>query len=124
MKKLIFICVIAVLSSTISAYQTVDMEPPQTYKFILTHALGKKLTKQAYFYVGNQEVWTLDMRNGSKIRYTIKGRVGSDPMCGITAKDNLGDVCAICIEKKSGDSVEVEIRYSAGVMTYTGYILR
>lgn len=101
-----------------------NVENVQSYTFVLTHLLGKKLTQKAHFTVGNISTWTLDMRNGSKIRYTITGRVGSDPMCGITAKDNFGDVCAICIEKKSGDSVEVEIRYSAGTFTYTGYLLR
>ncbi len=95
-----------------------------SYTFVLTHLLGKKLNQSAYFTVGDMRVWTLDMRNGSKIRYTITGHVGSDPMCGLTAKDSFGDVCAICIEKTSGNNVEVEIRYSGTTFTYKGYLLR
>lgn len=96
----------------------------ESYTMVLTHLLGKKLEQNAYFSVGDMSIWTLDMRNGSKIKYTITGRVGNDPMCGLTAKDNFGDVCAICIEKRGRDNVEVEFRYSAGVMTYKGYMKR
>lgn len=100
------------------------IEDVQSYTFVLTHLLGKELKQNAHFIVGDMSVWTLDMRNGSKIRYTITGKVGSDPMCGLTAKDNFGDVCAICIEKTSGNGVEVEIRYTKGTFTYKGYLLR
>lgn len=100
-------------------------EPPvKTYKIVLTHMGSKKLIKDAYFYVGDEKVWTIDFRNGDKLRYTITGRVGSDPMCGLTSVDNFGDSCAICITKLSGDNLEVELRYLAGIVRYKGYITR
>ena len=129
MKKILLFCTCLILLGMTTPNNSRTITPPtaedvQSYTFVLTHLLGKKLTQKAHFTVGNISVWTLDMRNGSKIKYTITGQVGSDPMCGLTAKDNFGDVCAICIEKKSGDGVEVEIRYTKGTFTYTGYLLR
>ena len=124
MRKLIFICAIVFLSSTLSAYQTVDMAPSQSYQFILTHMLGKKLQKPAYFTVGNQEVWILDFRNGDKIYYTIKSMNESNPLCGVSAKVNLGDYCQICITKLSGDNTNVEFNYGGKRISYTGYLSR
>lgn len=89
------------------------------YSFSLEDSSGNR----GYLKAGNIDVWSLDISNET-IKYTITGRVGSDPMCGITAKDNFGNVCSICIEKTSGDNVEVEIRYVNGTRTYTGYISR
>jgi len=89
-------------------------------KFVLTHMLGKKLPTPAYFYVGEQKVWLLDFRNGDKIYYTPISFNKSNLMCGIKAKDNNGDYCEICITKKDS-KVIVDITYSIGTITYTGY---
>ena len=89
------------------------------YSFSLEDSSGNR----GYLEAGNIGVWSLDIENET-IKYTITGRVGSDPMCGITAKDNFGNVCSICIEKTSSDNVEVEIRYVNVIRTYTGYISR
>lgn len=96
----------------------------QSYTFVLTHLLDKKLTKDAYFTVGNLKVWELDFRNGEKIKYTIISMNEDNPMCGITAKDNFGDTCEICITKISGDNTKVEFKYNGKRLTYKGYLLR
>jgi hypothetical protein len=95
-----------------------------SYTFILTHLLDKKLTKNAYFTVGDMKVWELDFRNGEKIKYTIISMNPDNPMCGITARDNFGDTCEICITKTSGDNTKVEFKYNGKRLTYKGYLLR
>jgi len=89
-------------------------------KFVLTHMLGKKLSTPAYFYVGEQKVWLLDFRNGDKIYYTPITFNKSNLMCGIKAKDDNGDYCKICITK-TGNRATIDITYSIGTITYTGY---
>lgn len=89
-------------------------------KFILTHMLGKKLTKQAYFFIGEQKVWTLDFNNGEKIDYTIISFQKDNLFCGIEAKDNFGDDCEICIIK-NGDSATIEFKYFKKTVTFSGY---
>jgi len=98
--------------------------PTKSYVFILTHLENIKLKTSARFIAGDTNNWTLDLRNGNKIYYTITGRVGNNPMCGLTAIDNLGDVCAICITKLSGDKVEIELKYRTRTFRYYGYIQR
>lgn len=92
-----------------------------TYKFVLTHLLDKKLTKDAYFYVGDIPTWTLDFRNGEKISYRIVSMNEDNPMCGITARDSLGDTCNICITQTSGKTTKVEFKYGSKRLTYKGY---
>ncbi len=99
-------------------------KPYQTYKFVLTHLLDKKLTTDAYFYVGDQKVWELDFRNGDKIKYTIVSMNPDNPMCGITAKDSFGDTCEICITQVSGDRTNVEFKYYGKRLVYKGYFAR
>lgn len=96
----------------------------QSYTFVLTHLLDKKLTKDAYFSVGDIKVWELDFRNGKTIKYTITYMNPDNPMCGITARDNFGDTCEICITKTSGDGTRIEFKYGSRVVTYKGYLLR
>ncbi len=104
----------------------IDANQPTTksFTFVLTHLENIKLKTSARFIAGDSNRWVLDLRNGSKITYTITGRVGNNPMCGLTAKDNLGDVCAICISKLSGDNVEIELKYSTKTFRYYGYLQR
>jgi hypothetical protein len=92
-------------------------------KFVLTHLLGKALKTPAYFYVGSQPVWTLDFRNGDKLLYTIISFDNKDDlMCGINAKDNKGNYCTICIRKTDNtNKTAIDIMYSVGKLTYTGY---
>lgn len=96
----------------------------QYYTFVLTHLLDEKLPKDAYFYVGNMEKWELDFQNGKKLIYTIIYMNPDNPMCGITARDNFGDTCEICITKISGDSTSVEFKYGSRTATYKGHLLR
>lgn len=96
----------------------------KSFTFVLTHLENIKLKTNALFTAGDTKNWILDLRRGNKIYYTIRGRVGNNPLCGLTAKDNLGDVCAICITKLNGDNVEIELKYGAKTFRYYGYILR
>ncbi|MDP3684349.1 MAG: hypothetical protein Q8S01_10490, partial [Ignavibacteria bacterium] len=96
----------------------------QSYTFVLTHLLDNKLSQDAYFSVGNKKVWELNFRNGDKIIYTVVSMNPDNPMCGITANDNFGDICDICITKTSGDKVKVEFKYDGKRLTYKGYLLR
>lgn len=96
----------------------------KSFTIVLTHLLDKKLEKNAYFYFGDQAVWELDFRNGDKIKYTIISMNPDNLMCGITARDNLGDLCEICITKLTGDNTKVEFKYNGKRMTFKGYFLR
>jgi hypothetical protein len=96
----------------------------KSFTFVLTHLLDTKLAKNAYFIVGDMKVWELDFKNGKTINYTIISMNPDNPMCGITAKDNFGDTCEICITKTSGDNTKVEFKYNSKRLTYTGYLLR
>jgi hypothetical protein len=113
-------------SSNTKSINCLEISNPsvQSYKFVLTHLLGKKLTSSAFFTVGNISVWTLDFRNGDEIRYTIKSKSGSNPLCGLSAKDNMGDYATICVTPGSGGTVTVEIAYNSRNFKYTGYISR
>jgi hypothetical protein len=127
MKKVILILTAFVFSFQLNATLIIKpsinvVENVQSYTFILTHLLGKKLTTPAHFTVGNISIWTLDFRNGDKIRYTIKGKSGSNPLCGLSAIDNLGDYADICVTPGSGSSVTVEISYNSQNFKYTGFL--
>ena len=96
----------------------------KSFTFVLTHLLDTKLANDAYFTVGEMKVWELDFRNGKTINYTIISMNPDNPMCGITAKDNFGDTCEICITKTSGDNTKVEFKYNGKRLTYKGYLMR
>lgn len=120
----IFCTFFAFSNGTIEPAEISKTEDFQTYKFVLTHLLGKKLETAAHFSVGNQKVWKLDFRNGKKINYTIVSMNEDNPMCGISANDSFGDDCEICITKTSGDNTKIEFKYNGKRLTYTGYISR
>ncbi len=120
---LMLIGLILFASNRINA-STNENNSGSSYTFVLTHLLDKKLTKDARFTVGDMKVWTLDFRNGEKIKYTIISMNPDNPMCGITAKDSFGDTCEICITKTSGNNTKVEFKYNGKRLTYKGYLLR
>lgn len=121
--KSMIIVLILFASNRINASSN-ESNSSSSYTFILTHLLDKKLTTNAYFTVGDIKVWELDFRNGEKIKYTILSMNPDNPMCGITARDNFGDTCEICITKTSGDNTKVEFKYNGKRLTYKGYLLR
>lgn len=92
------------------------------FTFTLTHALGKKLPKDATFTCGDTPIWTLNMNNGSELKYTI---ISADPdgsLCGIKAMDNLGDNCELCIISEGEGKMTLRLRYSDSItMVYKGY---
>jgi hypothetical protein len=102
----------------------IESNSSQSYVFVLTHLLDKKLTNDAYFYVGNMNVWELDFRNGNKIQYNILSMNSENLMCGISAKDNFGDYWDICITKIAGDKTEIDFTFNEKRLTYKGYLLR
>ncbi len=120
-KAIFFLALLFTFDSPIIATES----PVQTFTFVLTHLGSRKLEQNAYFYAGDINPWSLDLRDGkSKFKYTITGKVGNDPMCGITARDNLGKSLAICITKMHGDAVEIELRYTDKILIFKGYIRR
>ena len=120
MKKFVLMILLVFIISNVEA----NNPPDKSFTFIFTRLGNIKLKKSARFIAGDTNRWILDFRNGSKITYTITGRVGNNPMCGLTSKDNLGDVCAICVSKLSGDNVEIELKYSTKTFRYYAYIQR
>ena len=136
MKKTLLLSVILLITFESERLEAKELSTPiienikttssvvQSYTFVLTHLLGKKLKTSAYFKVGNMKKWTLDFRNGDKIIYTIVGKSGSNPLCGLSAKDNKGDYCTICVTPKPGKRVVIEITYGSRNFKYSGYISR
>ena len=112
------------ISSKSNDQQSSSVNSSGQFTFVLTHLLDEKLDKDAYFYVGNMEKWELDFQNGKKLIYTIVYMNPDNPMCGITARDNFGDTCEICITKTSGDGTSVEFKYGSRTATYKGHLLR
>ena len=112
-KKLYFLLLFIVVQSLLIANESFAK------KFVLTHCLGKKLPKSAYFYVDG-DYWTLDYRNGDKIHYTVKSGSKANILCNIKTIDSNGDRCSICITPNNGNAT-IEFVYNAGTLTYTGY---
>jgi hypothetical protein len=97
----------------------------KNYRFNLTECLGKDLIKPATFTASVESVdWLLDFNNGTSITYTIISGNEHDPMCGLKARDSLGDDCEICIKKTDGDNTTVTIDYSGKKLVYKGNYMR
>lgn len=93
----------------------------KVFTFTLTHLLDKKLPTNASFTCGDTPVWVLDFKNGDKIKYTIISGDGS--LCGIGARDNLGDNCEICIISDGGGKMTLRLKYSSkATMVFKGYV--
>ena len=88
-------------------------------RFVLTNLLGKKLDKEAYFYVDGAK-WKLDYNNGDKIYYQVISGNEATPLCGINTIDNYKEDCEICITK-NGDDAIVQFKYAKGTLSYNGY---
>ena len=99
--------------------------PKVIYRFKLTELLGKSLIKPATFTVDPSSTkWILNMNNGKSITYTILSGNGDDPLCGLRAKDSLGDRCEICIKNTGGTSTTVTFNYSGSRYVYTGNYIK
>lgn len=95
------------------------------YRFNLTECLGKDLIKPATLTVDAASTnWLLDFNNGSSLTYTVISGNEYDPMCGLKAKDNNGDMCEICIKKNEDDRTTVTFDYSGKKMIYKGDYVR
>lgn len=90
-------------------------------KFVLTHMLGKRLPKPAYFYIGSQKNWILDFNNGDKIKYTVISFRRDDHFKDIQAIDSFGDNVKISLSKNGSNEAVIEIKYNKGTVIYKGY---
>ena len=95
------------------------------YKFRLTTLLGKKLPNAAIFTVNtNSTTWILNLNNGTSISYNILSGSKYDPLCGLNARDNLGDNCEICIRPEPNDAVTIVFTYGKHKYIYKGDVVR
>ena len=102
-----------------------EAKPKVIYRFKLTELLGKSLIKPATFTVDPSSTkWVLNMNNGKSITYTILSGNDDDPLCGLRAKDSLGDRCEICIKNTGGTSTTVTFNYSGDKYVYTGHYIK
>jgi len=99
--------------------------PSTSYTFRLTTLLGKSLEQPATFIVDPKSTdWVLDMNNGDKIVYTILSGSEYDPLCGLKARDSMGDKCEICIRNEPNDAVVVVFEYGKHKYVYKGTVVR
>lgn len=90
-------------------------------KFVLTHLLGKRMKTDAHFVLTGETQWTLDFRNGDKIKYNVISYNKYNQLCGMKCVDSNGDKCEICISKQSGNETKITFKYNKGTLTYKGY---
>lgn len=99
--------------------------PSTAYRFRLTTLLGKSLKQPATFTVDTKSTdWVLDMNNGDRIVYTILSGSEHDPLCGLKARDSMGDKCEICIRNEPDDAVTVVFEYGKHRYIYKGKFIR
>ncbi|WP_394991108.1 hypothetical protein [Emticicia sp.] len=108
-------------SENSSSFVEPQNELTQSKRFILTHLLGERMKNDAYFTLTGDTEWTLDYRNGDKIKYKIISYNKYNQLCGMDCVDSLGERCEICISKQSGNETIITIDYKKGVLTYKGY---
>lgn len=81
----------------------------------------KKSKVDAHFILTSDTQWTLDLRNGDKIKYNVISYNQSNQLCGIKCVDSNGDKCEICISKQLGNETIITFKYNKGTLTYKGY---
>jgi hypothetical protein len=104
------------------AFSYATVKPgPEVYRYILTHREKQKLKTPLEFVTGLDLKWTLDLKNGGKIIYTIIYQNIITPMCSVKARDSSGNNCEICITT-NGTKAIVEFRYEKETVIYSGYL--
>lgn len=88
-------------------------------KFVLTHLLGKKLPKEAYFFVEGS-TWKLDYNNGEQNYFQVISGDQYNPLCGIRTIDSFKEACEICITK-DGEEAIVQFKYATATLSFKGY---
>lgn len=79
------------------------------YEFALTEVNGREIDGNATF-VANTPINRFELKvDGETFYYTPTGRVGNDPLCGITATDKHGRQTAICVEIFSKTNVKIRV---------------
>ncbi|NMH28490.1 hypothetical protein [Flavobacterium silvaticum] len=91
---------------------------PEHIVFRLTHMMGEKMKQPAYFTLEGTK-WTLDLGDGSEIDYEVISSDKYNPMCGIKAMDNFGDLATICVTKQPAHTL-IQFSYADKTMTYFG----
>ena len=91
-------------------------------KFILTECLGMEMPKNATFNIPtNGDNWSIDFNNGDVIIYKLQTLNKYNMLCGITAIDNFGDNCEICITPDGDKKAIITFKYGSKTITYKGY---
>lgn len=93
-------------------------QPTGDVQFTLHTYMSKPLTPNAYLYV-NEDMWTLDMNNGTVNTIRITDKNPNNPLCGIKGVDSKGDSAVICITRTPNMAI-VQFKYASGVQTYRG----
>ena len=91
------------------------------YNFSLTEVNGRKIEGVATF-TANTPINRFELKvDGETFHYTPTGRVGNDPLCGITATDKFGRSTAICVEIISRSNVKIRVWNSHQKFNFKGY---
>lgn len=94
---------------------------PKPYRYVLTHRGKEKLETPVSFVIGLSPKWTLHLKDGKKIYYTIIYQNIITPMCQVQAKDSFGVNCEICITME-GNAAIVDFKYKKETIRYRGYL--
>jgi hypothetical protein len=125
MKNLFTISILSAFLGFTLISSSPQASPNAVYRFNLTKLLGKPLLKPATFTVDPSSTrWVLNMNNGKSITYTIISGNSADALCGLSAKDSLGDFCEICVRAEPNDAVTVVFEYGKHKYIYTGNFIR
>ena len=121
-KKLTLIFTVIILfscSDTKSSKKSSYNGPPM---FVLTVMNGRELEEQAYFTIKYDNTFELKLGDGTIFTYIPTKHFGSDPLCNITATDNLGRNTAICIKKTGNKEAIIMLENKDMVSNFKGYV--
>ena len=90
-------------------------------RFKLTEKNGNKLEKIAIFTVQRDNNMQLQFDGGTTIIYKPYFHSGTDPICNISAMDELRRKSEICIKKLKGNKVMITLKYDDSLDIYKGY---
>jgi hypothetical protein len=100
---------------------TIEKNTKGVYNFTLTEVNSREIEGLATFIV-NTPINRFELKvDGETFYYTPTGRVGDDPLCGITATDKFGRSTAICVEIISRSNVKVRVWNSGQRFNFKGY---
>ncbi len=123
MKKIAILLLTLILSSGCSDPKSATKNsyngPPM---FVLTEMNGKELEEQAFFTIKYDNTFELKLGDGTIFKYTPTKHFGSDPLCNITATDNLGRNTVICIKKLGDKKAMIMLENEDMISNFKGYV--